>query len=225
MKLKITSIKEKFTKAFPPKEVKKFLVYFFAIGALGLLFPFTREVFVYMIPYTLLLSFLLLLFFHQPLQLKAGIVFFVIAITGYFVEVIGVNSGVIFGDYHYEYALGLKILNTPLVIGINWVMLIYCVYIFIHKLTIHFIPKALIGAGMMLIYDIILEPVAIKLDMWQWGNNSIPFQNYLAWFLISFVFLLLIEITRTKPKNPIAKRMLVVQLAFFLFLNVFLRIT
>ncbi len=212
-------------KYFPPKEIKKFLVYFFTIGAFGLLFPLTREIFAYMIPYTLLFSFLLLLFFHEPIQFKAGIVFFIIALTGYFVEVIGVNSGIIFGNYYYEYALGLKILNTPLIIGINWVMLIYCVNIFTQNLAIHFTLKALIGAGMMLIYDIILEPVAIKLHMWQWENNTIPLQNYLAWFLISFVFLLLIEITNIKSQNPIAKRMLIVQLGFFLFLNVFFRIT
>lgn len=225
MKIHIPYIIQKIRKKFPPKEVKKFLIYFYAIGIAGLLFPFTREVFIYMIPHTLLFSFLLLLFFHEPMQLKAGIVFLTIAITGYFIEVIGVNSGVIFGNYHYEYALGLKILNTPLIIGINWVMLIYCVHIVIKNSAIHFILKALIGACMMLIYDIIIEPVAMKLHMWEWENNSIPLQNYLAWLLISFVFLLWIEITHTKPKNPIAKRMLIVQLAFFFFLNVFFRIT
>jgi putative membrane protein len=224
MKTKKTTLKERLVEMLPPKEVKKFLIYFYAIGTIGLLFPLTREIFIYLIPYTLMLSFVLLLFFHKPMQLKIGIVFFIIAFAGYFIEVIGVNSGIIFGNYYYEYALGLKILNTPLIIGINWVMLIYCVNILFNKLNIHFVPKALIGACMMLIYDIILEPVAIKLHMWQWENNTVPLQNYLAWFLISFVFLLLIEIANVKPQNPIAKRMLMVQLGFFFLLNIFLRI-
>ena len=33
-------------------------------------------------------------------------------------------------------------------------------------------------------FDWIMEPVAMKLDYWQWVGQIIPFQNYRAWFLI-----------------------------------------
>jgi uncharacterized membrane protein len=45
----------------------------------------------------------------------------------------------------------------------------------------------------MTVFDIFMEPVATKLHYWFWlestGNSFIvaPFQNYAAWFVISYV--------------------------------------
>ena len=38
-------------------------------------------------------------------------------------EILGVKFGVIFGDYEYGSALGLKIFDVPLLIGANWAIL------------------------------------------------------------------------------------------------------
>ena len=40
----------------------------------------------------------------------------------------------------------------------------------------------------MTIFDLFMEPAVIKLGYWQWLNGTIPFQNYLAWFVISALF-------------------------------------
>jgi uncharacterized membrane protein len=43
-----------------------------------------------------------------------------------------------------------------------------------------------LAAILAVVFDYVLEPVAINLNYWQWAYNIIPLQNYLAWFLISF---------------------------------------
>src|SRR6478609_3641217 len=36
------------------------------------------------------------------------------------------HKGLLFGEYAYGAGLGLKLWNVPLLIGLNWVMLVYC---------------------------------------------------------------------------------------------------
>ena len=43
-------------------------------------------------------------------------------------------------------------------------------------------------ALLMVGFDLLLEPAAVKLNYWVWVKDYIPVQNYLAWFGLSFVF-------------------------------------
>ncbi|MCK7535950.1 MAG: carotenoid biosynthesis protein [Marinilabiliales bacterium] len=44
------------------------------------------------------------------------------------------------------------------------------------------------GSLLMVLYDLILEPAAMSLDMWSWEGDRVPARNYLAWFLFSALF-------------------------------------
>jgi len=105
---------------------KLFLVVFYTVGVIGLLLPATHSLFVKMVPGALILSALLLVLFHEEgfkVQLLGLLA--VIFLISFFVEVAGVNTGVVFGNYQYGNALGLKLFNTPLMIGLNWVLMVY----------------------------------------------------------------------------------------------------
>jgi putative membrane protein len=103
-------------------------------------------------------------------------------------EVIGVATGKIFGTYHYGSNMHLKVLGVPLVIALNWLVLALAINsislrIFKNKWIVSFFSGVLIAC-----YDFFIEPVAINLDYWQWQGGVVPFQNYIAWFIIgSFV--------------------------------------
>ncbi len=100
-------------------------------------FPITRDLFIVLTPAILLLSFALLLNFHTPvLDAKTTIVFISIFLISYFVEVAGVRTGLIFGPYSYGRGLGLKLLDTPLLIGLNWVLLVYCTAAIFEKIPV-----------------------------------------------------------------------------------------
>ncbi len=104
-------------------------------------------------------------------------------------------------------------------IGITWYLLLYCVYDITYRLSIHFIFKAISGGLLMLGYDLVLEPVAIKMPMWQWDSESVPIKNYLAWFLISFFILLIMHLLKIKYRNKVSLFMFIVQFMFMLILN------
>jgi len=198
-----------------------FFVIFYVAGALGILMPTTRQIFISLVPFALLLSVVGLWLFHSlPLSGKPLLMFGLVYSLGLLVEIIGVHTGVIFGTYHYGETLGLKILQTPLLIGLNWLMLTYCFADVVQRIS----PSPAIRIGLasvgMVVYDLILEQVAPALDMWHWGGGTVPMRNYMAWFVISMLFAALL--CRIKIHNPLAVIILICQLTFFLALAIFL---
>ncbi len=200
-------------------KAKYFILILCITGVIGLSIPLTQNIFIRLTPYYLLTTMLVLFYFHQEWDKKIIYNLISIAVIGYFLEVVGVNTGQVFGTYHYGSALGIKILQTPLLIGLNWLMLIYCAFVVSNKILAHKYVKAIIGALLLLTYDIILEPTAIKLDMWNWETPHIPLQNYIIWFLFSLSVLLILYHRRVVIKNPIAVYILTLQIGFFLFLR------
>ncbi|HQG57357.1 MAG TPA: carotenoid biosynthesis protein, partial [Bacteroidales bacterium] len=75
----------------------------------------------------------------------------------------------------------------------------------------------------MLAYDIVLEQVAPKMDMWSWHNSEVPLRNYIAWYIIAFSFVLILKAFRIKTSNPLSAILFICQFLFFtvLFVSVF----
>ena len=55
---------------------------------------------------------------------------------GLLAEIIGVQTGILFGSYAYGETLGLKIFGAPLVIGLNWVTTVIICASIVHKLKL-----------------------------------------------------------------------------------------
>ncbi|MFZ5941432.1 MAG: carotenoid biosynthesis protein [Bacteroidota bacterium] len=196
------------------------VIIFYIVGLLGLFFPFSRPLFIRLVPFTLLASTLLVLIYHGPAARgfwwKAGLIF----LAGLLVEMIGVNTGVVFGEYHYGATLGLKLFGTPLIIGLNWFMLIYAVSVLVSGFTDDLYFRAVLASVAMVAYDFVLEPAAIRLDMWSWDMVAVPLQNYIAWLLVSFVLSLFAARSGLINKdNNVARALFFIQFLFFLALD------
>lgn len=203
--------------------LRRFLIIFYIIGIAGMLLPVTSGLFIFLTPMALLMSFGLLILHHQPgFNTKNIAVFSFIFISGIVVEVIGVQTGLIFGTYTYGKGLGLKIFDTPILIGMNWLLLVYTTGTIMQKVNIAPVLRIAAGASMMLVYDLVLEQVAPKMDMWSWENNEVPVNNYMAWWLIAVFFHSLIEIFGIKLRNPLSITILATQFLFFVVLYLFL---
>ncbi len=205
-------------------KVKSFFISFYCIGFIGLIFPLTTPLFLKLTPYALIFSFMAVMLFHSDFKgIKTYIFFSVVFAAGYFIELIGVNRGVIFGEYRYGQGLGLKLWNTPLLIGMNWLMMVYLSGSVVSLMNLRVIPSILIASFIMLLYDVLMEQVASDLDMWYWANNTIPLQNYIAWFIIALIFHIGIKIVGIKTENKIAPVILICHAAFFSLLFLFYR--
>lgn len=198
------------------------LVIFYSVGVAGMIIPQTRELFKAMVPLNLLLNVMLLLIYHGRLDLRFAWKALVIYSAGFIVEIAGVNTGLIFGSYSYGPTLGAKLFHTPLIIGVNWLMLVYASLVITSKFIEKRYFRVLVAAVLMVVYDFALEPAAIDLDMWDWGG-PVPMQNYIAWLVISLVLVWFADRTGfVNRENKIAAPLFFVQLGFFILLDIWM---
>ena len=197
--------------------IKKYLLYFLILvyvsGAIGYLFkpaffsPFT--------PFTLLFTCFVFLL-HQPLtNLKYVISFLALAVIGFASEVIGVKTGYVFGNYYYGSALGYKILEVPVVISLNWALLINLGVLSASYITTKPIMLATLSALIITSLDYLIEQVASGMEYWYFLENIAGLQNYLACFGISFFASLLFQKQLIKGDKKIALFFLSLQVFFF----------
>lgn len=205
------------------REIKRFLVWFYVIGVAGMLIPVTSTFFMRLTPLALLMNVGLLLLHHESkFSTKTILIFTLILFSGFFIEIAGVQTGIIFGEYSYGQGLGWKLWDTPLIIGLNWLLLVYTTATITQKIKTNNILRIALGAGMMLIYDFIMEQVAPKMDMWTWLGGNVPIENYIAWFVIAAVFHAMIQFTGIKIRNKLSETILIAQFVFFVILFILL---
>jgi len=192
-------------------------------GVIGIAF-FNRSFFVAMTPVNLLLMFILLGWNEISIG-KQWLIFLAVAFfTGFVSEIIGVNTGWLFGHYAYGSLLGPKLLGVPFLIGINWFCIVYCslqlVLNWIPALKTQWMGASLFAAFFATLFDWMMEPVAMVLGYWQWENGVIPLYNYVCWFFISLLLSMIYFRISLFQKNVFAIPLLVIQFLFFLVLRI-----
>ncbi|WP_297097277.1 carotenoid biosynthesis protein [uncultured Draconibacterium sp.] len=192
-----------------------FLIIFYAVGFAGLSIPATHSFFVHLTPFALLLSSFIVALFHSKFSAKTILVFVFIYAASFIVELIGVNTGAIFGSYNYGHGLGIKLFNTPLIIGLNWLLLVYVSNSVMERTNWNPIFKVLGASFLLLAYDVLLEQVAPNLSMWKFNESAVPVQNYVAWFLLALLFSVVIKLLKINTKNRIAPVVFGIQALFF----------
>jgi putative membrane protein len=171
------------------------------------------------------------------------LIFYVFLLTcfifGIIIEIIGTNTGILFGDYTYGTTLGPKIFNVPFIIGINWFTVMFCCGSAMHMMMFKLVKKIgadevikkpilktisviVDGATLALIFDWLMEPVAVKLGFWTWLSLDIPLYNYVCWFIVSAGLLVLFRKWEQPKANPFALHLLCIQVLFFLTLRNYL---
>jgi bisanhydrobacterioruberin hydratase len=171
-------------------------VLFHFSGVIGM-FTEARSWFISMTPLTLLLMTALILWNEKTIQKQLWMYIILCVIVGFLSEVIGTNTGLLFGMYAYGEAFGYKVAAVPILIGMLWFVTVYSVghtVLYFYKLLsrnsdrsifINFLLITL-AAAMTTVFDYVLEPAAISLGYWQWyPDGSVPIFNYVCWFFIS----------------------------------------
>ncbi|MCE1166719.1 MAG: carotenoid biosynthesis protein [Sphingobacteriia bacterium] len=196
-----------------------FIIIIHLVGVVGFAFNETRWMFQNMVPFHLLLCVVLLIVYMKSrkgvlLKPLIGIFF-----LGFIAEMIGVNTGLLFGNYAYGSYLGIKIYNTPLMIGVLWAMLGYLFSGVMRSISHkwYFIP---LGALLMTLFDLVMEPGAVSIGLWRWEGDYIPIFNYVTWFLLSIPVFTITRKYAVDMKNPLTVSLLLSQMGFFLALTV-----
>jgi bisanhydrobacterioruberin hydratase len=200
-----------------------FIYIIFTVGAVGHLTPALRPAMISMTP-ALLLGMGLLVLFSPVKENGKPIVYWIIGlyIVTFTLEAIGVATGMIFGDYSYGASLGFRIFDVPLIIGFNWVVVILGSLATASLITRPPTSRVILTAVIAVLFDIVLEPVAMQLDYWQWEGSTIPFRNYAVWFVISLSAAGVFIAAGLRTTDRTIIHYLIAQLSFFVVLALFL---
>ena len=147
-----------------------------------------------------------------------------IFLIGMFSEFIGVNYGLIFGEYIYGNNLGFKLFGVPFLIGLNWVILtVICANIAsILTKNNSIIQIIILGTLLMLLMDFVMEPIAPKLDLWKFKNLVVPTSNYIGWLIISILTQTIYNIQFKEKEVKLSFNLYTAIFIFFVSLNLIL---
>ncbi|MEO8233029.1 MAG: carotenoid biosynthesis protein [Ignavibacteriota bacterium] len=199
-----------------------FLYLIFTVGIIGHIFQPLLNILLWLTPITLFLTGSVVLLNAYKFSSKKFLIWATITyVITFTLEVVGVKTSLIFGEYYYGNTLGLKVFEVPLIIGFNWLFVILGSISVSQLISKNKIIIAIISACISVLFDFVLEPVAIKLNYWQWADNIIPVQNYIAWFFIAFISVLIFSYLSVNVKSKIGLHYLVIQFVFFLLIQIF----
>lgn len=161
---------------------------------------------------------------------KRALMFFAItAIVSWGYEQVGVETGIVYGKYHYTDVLGAKLGHIPIIIPIAWFMMIYPSFIIANLITSSSISKnqnkisriiwlSIISAIVMTAWDLVIDPYLSgpTQRVWVWESEGqyfgVPLQNFAGWisttFTIYFLYLIF-ERKMTSYNNNLTKWIMV----------------
>ncbi|MBC6400644.1 MAG: carotenoid biosynthesis protein [Ekhidna sp.] len=163
----------------------------------------------------LLACFLILVAAWPLKQFKQALIVYIFFAAGLFVEWLGVHYGFPFGNYDYGDNLGIKLDEVPLLIGVNWAMLVLITGSISSEFTNNLFLKVLLGASLMVLLDFFIEPNSARLDFWYWEGDHIPLSNYIGWFVVAALLHWIFQVTIRKLDFVFSLNLYLAQLVFF----------
>lgn len=160
----------------------------------------------------------LLVFLDKNITARSLVAALIVIAGGFTVELIGVQTGLLFGEYAYGSALGPKLMGVPLIIGVNWLAIVLASIGFIGSFKLKPGLAAVFAGALSTAMDYLIEPVAIRFDFWSWTGTVIPVWNYICWFIFCTIFAYLC-IKWWGNKNKTGAGLYVIWLVFFGILN------
>jgi putative membrane protein len=197
------------------------LVLIYLVGGLGLAWPATRSWFIALTPLNLAGTALFLFWNDGNSRGRLFVYLLTISTLGFAIEVVGVQTGLLFGQYYYGAALGPGLFGVPFLIGLNWATLVYVATGLLAKAPMAGFQRIGLVAVLLVAYDVFLEPTAIALGFWSWDAGIVPTQNYVGWGLTAFGLAYLRYLILPKTENKYQAAVWWCQLLFFLFLSLF----
>ncbi len=147
-------------------------------------------------------------------------VFLWFAVTGavfLLLQIIGVTTGAVFGSYTYGQTLGLQLIGVPPMASLNWALIILGSISLVEILHIRVrIFKIIMASMIIVLFDYVMEPIAVCLDFWQWEGTSVPLQNYAAMGIIAAAAVYLYEKMHIRnEQKQLFVHILFIQYVFF----------
>jgi len=131
---------------------------------------------------------------------QGGTVLLVLAGYTYAIEVVGIATGLPYGDFAYGIALGPMVAGVPAALPVFFFPLALNAYLLVVLLAPDVGRTARLGAalGAVVVVDLVLDPAAVALGFWAYADGGayygVPLSNYAGWLLSGAVAVGLVEL-------------------------------
>ena len=192
-----------------------FLIWLFHISAIIGISMGNHDWFVGKTPINLLLCLALFIWVFPIDSLRKWIAFVLFFSGGMLAEWLGVNFGLLFGDYVYGENLGPKLDGVPYLIGVNWALLTFVTARIVGGLSDRPWAKILLSAMLMVMLDYLMEHSAPDFDFWTFEGGMATAENYISWFAIALIFQWILHRFGIKGNQKFSLHFYLSQFVFF----------
>lgn len=142
----------------------------------------------------------------------ASLLWIVLGVYALLIETSAIYTGFPYGHFAYSDLLGGKIFGlTPWTVFLAWTPLVIAAYAIARSFAGNFIARIAIVAVVGTMFDLVLDPGAVRLGFWQYAGDGgfygVPLSNFLGWLVSSSIAAALIEVflLRVRPilKTPV----------------------
>lgn len=120
---------------------------------------------------------------------------------GLLVEIIGLRTGVPFGNYAYGGNLTNKIFGVPWVIPLAWAMFAYPCLVVARRVSRNPATVPVIAAVALASWDLFLDPMMVAEGYWTFTDigrvlphvTNIPALNFVGWFITSLILMAVLD--------------------------------
>lgn len=119
----------------------------------------------------------------------------------YIIEIIGVSTGLPYGEFEYGVSLGPMLFDVPLALPLFFIPLVFNSYL-LSTLLFDFTDRRILRVPtvvlMVILIDMILDPAAVSLGLWSYSQGiyyGVPIQNYIGWILSATIATVLIDVS------------------------------
>jgi len=202
------------------KRITIFISSTYLIGLIGYIIPAIKPLMLTLTPYVLFVAGVIVLYFALKKDELKLLLWCLLVYLLIFTLEGATKSGIIFGSYNYT--PGPKLFGVPLITGFNGMIVILGAVTIAGQIDRNIFLTALLTGTLAVLFDIMLEPAALKLGYWKWNYGLIPLANYYAWFGISLLAAFLYDIFKIKTNEKLSETYFMVQLIFLILLYFFI---
>jgi len=135
----------------------------------------------------------------------------------FLLELVGVTTGIPFGEYEYAQSLGIKIVGVPLVVPIAWYAMAIPVLMLARSISKRPAIILFFATVGLTSWDYLLDPWMVGEGHWNWANPEpslpglpgIPITNYIGWIISTFILFLILDRFPRRSYRPLSLPLMV----------------
>lgn len=151
----------------------------------------------------------------------AIVLFFVLGVLALVIETSAIITGFPYGHFGYSELLGYKLFGyAPWTIFLAWTPLAIAAYAIAVRLSDHVVVRIVSTAVYLVVFDLVLDPGAVKLGFWRYEGGGefygVPLSNFVGWLFSGAIAAVVLEIFSRVKKPLLPAPAQLISSAFFI---------